>query len=368
VYGAYLAVLLVTGPILELEPLATSLWLVPLALAALFGTWLLPETVPARWTLFALDAVTLTASAALRGGVTDPALLFWFPVLVLQAGRPDRRALVACVGTAAVLVLGLALRAGTFGAALVASLGATATLLWLNVRRKRVLHERLDERAREFDHLSSTFSRYFSPQVADLLAAQGQAALATGRRELSVLFADLSGFTRFTELSSAELVVGTLDEYLDELCRVALQHDGTLDKFMGDEVMVVWNAPTDQPDHARRALACARDMMLVTQLLNAERGLRGAPVLGLSIGVNTGEAIVGHIGGQNRVQYTVIGDTVNVAKRLQSMASTGEIVAGLSTVRGAGETPPVTEELTLKGRSGTVSAVRMGARSDRTAA
>lgn len=193
-----------------------------------------------------------------------------------------------------------------------------------------------------------------------MLAAQGQSALATGRREVSVLFADLSGFTRFTEAHPAEVVVATLGAYLDELCRVALHHDGTVDKFMGDEVMVVWNAPASQPDHARRALSCARDMLLVMEILNQERAFLGEATLGLSIGVNTGEAVVGHIGGQDRVQYTVIGDTVNVAKRLQSAAATGQIVAGLSTAAAAGEPPRTVEELTLKGREATVTAIRLG--------
>lgn len=365
VYGAYLVLLMIVGPGLYRDTMATTLWLTPLVLAAMLGNGLLPRNTPARWALFGVDAIVITASAILREGAEDPALLLWFPVLMLQAGRTDRRAvlgalLVGLVGVGTLVVLD---GPSAHGVVVFLSLFLAGVFLWLTTNRGRALTDRLDQRQRELERLSFTFSRYFSPQVAQLLAEQGQAALATGRRDVSVLFADLSGFTRFTEMSSAEVVVGTLGEYLDELCRVALHFDGTLDKFMGDELMVVWNAPIAQTDHARRALACARDMLLVMDMMNQERALRGDPVLGLSIGINSGEAVVGHIGGQDRVQYTVIGDTVNVAKRLQGAANAGEIVAGVETVLAAGESPRATEELRLKGRSHEVTAVRLGGRS-----
>lgn len=360
-YGAYLVFLLVFGPILEREPLRTTLWLTPLALAALLGNWLLPTTHAARWGLCAFDAALITISALLREGADDYAVLFFFPLLSTLSGRTDRKMIV----TSTAVLIGCAGVLAAIDGALIASadvainLALMGGILWLTTRRGHMLTERLTNRERDFDRLSLTFSRYFSPQVAQLLAAQGQSALATGRRDVSVLFADLSGFTSFTESHPAEVVVAALGQYLDELCRVALHHDGTVDKFMGDEVMVVWNAPATQPDHARRALACARDMLLVMEILNQERAQRGDTVLGLSIGINTGEAVVGHIGGQDRVQYTVIGDAVNVAKRLQSAATAGQIVAGLSTASAAGEPPRITEELQLKGRSATVTAVRL---------
>lgn len=363
IYTIWLLLLLIDGPVLQRTPLVKALWLAPFALAALLGNWLLPRTGTWRWGLTGYDALVVVVTAALGGGAEDPALLFFFPLLATLFGRTDRRVVLAGGGTAVATVGALATLDGSpvWGAVVCACLALMTGILWLGTRRGHQLSQRLTDRQREFDRLSGTFSRYFSPQIAQLLAAQGQSALATGRRDVSVLFADLSGFTRFTEGNPAEVVVGALGEYLDELCRVALHHDGTLDKFMGDEVMVVWSAPVAQPDHARRALACARDMLLVVEILNQERALRGDPVLGLSIGVNTGEAVVGHIGGQERVQYTVIGDTVNVAKRLQSAATAGQIVCGLATHTAAGEAERPTEVLQLKGRAAPVTAVRLGA-------
>ncbi len=201
--------------------------------------------------------------------------------------------------------------------------------------------------------------RYFAPQVARVLREQGPAALASTRREISILFGDLVGFTRFSESATAEECVATLTHYLDELVRVAMQHDGTIDKFMGDEIMVLFSAPLPQLDHAERALACARDMQLVIHLLNAERDRRRLPTLGLTVGVNSGECVIGHVGGEARVQYSAIGDAVNVAKRLQGLAALGEIVAGERTLELAHVPPETLEEHAVKGRAAPVRCARL---------
>jgi class 3 adenylate cyclase len=239
------------------------------------------------------------------------------------------------------------------------ALAAATALAFFAARRATREAQGLASMRREVEWLSATFSRYFSPQVARLIAERGQGALVSGRREVSVLFADLAGFTRYSERHPAEVVASTLAAYLDELARVALMHDGTIDKFMGDEIMVVFNAPADQPDHARRALACARDMQLVVALLDTERAHRGQVSLDLTIGVNTGEAVVGHFGGERRLQYTVIGDVVNVAKRLQGLAEDGQIVAAAETFAAAGELPTRIEEHTVRGRQAVVSVGRI---------
>ncbi|MBM4390689.1 MAG: adenylate/guanylate cyclase domain-containing protein [Deltaproteobacteria bacterium] len=201
--------------------------------------------------------------------------------------------------------------------------------------------------------------RYFAPQVARVLREQGPAALASTRREISILFGDLVGFTRFSETASAEECVATLTHYLDELVRVAMQHDGTIDKFMGDEIMVLFSAPLPQLDHADRALTCARDMQLVIHLLNAERNRRRLPTLGLTVGVNSGECVIGHVGGEARVQYSAIGDAVNVAKRLQGLASAGDIVVGERTLELASTSPGPVEEHAVKGRAAPVRCSRL---------
>jgi class 3 adenylate cyclase len=210
------------------------------------------------------------------------------------------------------------------------------------------------------DSFDRILARYFSPQVARILKEQGPQALSSTRREITVLFADLTGFTTFSETASAEESVQTLTHYLDELVRVALAHDGTIDKFVGDEVMVLFGAPLSQIDHAARAVACARDMQLVVTLLNTERERRRLTTLGLTVGVNSGECVIGHVGGEARVQYSAIGDAVNVAKRLQGLAAGGQIVVGERTAELAGIARSTMEEHSVMGRSRTVRCTRIG--------
>lgn len=270
-------------------------------------------------------------------------------------------AAAACGLGATVMLRGAGFRAPADAGAqwLALALAAATALAFFASQRAAKEAAGLASMRREVEWLSSTFSRYFSPQVARVIAEGGQGALVTGRREVSVLFADLAGFTRYSEIHSAEVVAATLAAYLDELARVALMHDGTIDKFMGDEIMVVFNAPADQPDHARRALACARDMQIVITLLGNERAHRGQVVLDLTVGVNSGEAVVGHFGGERRVHYTVVGDVVNVAKRLQGLAQRGQIVASVTTFAAAGEIAPSPEEHAVRGRDAAVSVGRI---------
>lgn len=212
----------------------------------------------------------------------------------------------------------------------------------------------------ERHRVDPAFARYFSANVLALLEERGSDALVPQRREISVLFADLNGFTRYSEVATAEEAVGTLTHYLDELVRVAHVHDGTIDKFMGDEIMVLFGAPLDQPDHATRAIACARDMQVVVGLLNAERARRKLGTLGLTVGVNSGDCVVGNVGGESRVQYSAIGDPINVAKRIQGLATRGDIVVGERTLELAHQPLDGLEEHFVKGRGRAVRMRRIG--------
>jgi adenylate cyclase len=194
-----------------------------------------------------------------------------------------------------------------------------------------------------------------------VLAERGAGALLPNKREITVVFADLSGFTRYSELASAEDTVATLTHYLDELVRIAHLHDGTIDKFMGDEIMVLFGTPLHQENHAARAIACASDMQLVVGLLNEERARRGLPTLGLTVGVNSGDCVVGNVGGESRVQFSAIGDAINVAKRIQGLASRGDIVVGEESLRLAGLSTEGLEEHFVKGRGKSVRMRRIGA-------
>lgn len=162
--------------------------------------------------------------------------------------------------------------------------------------------------------------RYFSAGVREAILARGGATtVASERREITVLFADLRGFTALSEQHAPETVAGWLDEYFGRMVREVFRHGGTLDKFLGDGLMAYFGAPLPQDDHAAAAVACARDMIGALAELNARRRERGEPELDVGIGLHSGPAIVGNIGPEERREYTAIGDTVNVASRLESL-------------------------------------------------
>ena len=150
------------------------------------------------------------------------------------------------------------------------------------------------------------------------------------RSTVSVLFADLSGFTSFSESRPPEEVMEVLNEAFSGLTEVVFKHHGTLDKFIGDCVMAFYGAPMANGNDAVNAVRSALEMRRVFTELKGKWGESG-PRLGLAIGINSGEAIVGNVGSSRRMEYTVIGDTVNVAARLQDRAVAGQILIGEDT-------------------------------------
>ena len=185
-----------------------------------------------------------------------------------------------------------------------------------------VLNYVLKERqARE---IHSMFSRYVSPRIVqDLMKSPSKATLGGQRKELTMLFADLVGFTTFSEHRPAEEVVDQLNEYLSAMTDVIFRWNGTLDKFVGDEIVVFWGAPLDQPDHAELAVQCALEMQARLMELQARWKSQGKPMLNNGIGINTGVALVGNIGAEGKkMDYTMIGDQVNLAARFQGLTRT----------------------------------------------
>ncbi|HKX75894.1 MAG TPA: adenylate/guanylate cyclase domain-containing protein [Acidimicrobiia bacterium] len=212
------------------------------------------------------------------------------------------------------------------------------------------------ENRRLYTELSRLFSRYTSPELARaLLSGEVRRELGGTVAEVTVLFADLKGFTAFSErVAHPEVVVRQLNSYFAAAVPALRAHGGTVDKFVGDALMAVFNTPVLQPDHALRAVRAARAMNeAVAQLGQGELRFR--------IGVNTGPALVGNIGSEDLRNFTVIGDAVNVASRLEARAEPGEIVLGATTaalVRHVAVLEPL-GSLEVKGRSEPVEAFQL---------
>jgi len=164
------------------------------------------------------------------------------------------------------------------------------------------------------------FGRYVSKDVFEqLMAHPDRAELGGKRREMSVLFSDIRGFTTVTEQGDAEALVAQLNEYFSTMVEIVFRHTGTVDKFVGDMVMALFGAPVDDPCHAEHAVATAVDMVSALRELNRKWAARGLPQLDIGIGINSGDMIAGNIGSSSIMSYTVIGDNVNLGARLESL-------------------------------------------------
>ena len=175
-----------------------------------------------------------------------------------------------------------------------------------------------ERRARD---IRKMFSSYVSKRIVDeLIKDPSKAKLGGDRKEITVLFSDIRGFTSFSEKHQPEEVVSLLNEYLGAMTEIVFQYEGTLDKFVGDAIMALWGAPVGQPDHAERACRCALAMITRLKELQAKWTAEGKYVIDIGIGINTGEMVVGNMGAEGKkMDYTVIGDNVNLGARLESL-------------------------------------------------
>lgn len=211
------------------------------------------------------------------------------------------------------------------------------------------------ENVRLYSQLDTLFRQYTSPDVADaLLADPSQAALGGALVEVTSLFADLRGFTSFSERSSPAGVVEVLNRYFGLAVPHIFEHGGTVLQFVGDALLAVFNVPTRQPDHALRAARAALAMQ--TSVEGVAAANPGWPRF--RIGVNTGPALAGNIGSAELRSYNVVGDAVNVAARLEAAAEPGTVVIGAATLAAIGEVAEVTPlgPLELKGKEDRVEA------------
>jgi adenylate cyclase len=213
---------------------------------------------------------------------------------------------------------------------------------------------------REKRQVKRLFSRYVPKDVYEqLLEDPDKAALGGRRRTMTVLFSDVRGFTAMSEKATPEDVVRQLNEYFSRMVQVLFDHRGTLDKFVGDMVMGLFGAPLDDEDHAEHAVQAALAMTRALDDLNAGWAAAGRPVLDIGIGISTGDMVAGNIGSDTIMSYTVIGDTVNLGARLESLNKeygTRIIIsdATRAALKGRYDIRPL-GEVTVKGKSRAVA-------------
>jgi len=186
--------------------------------------------------------------------------------------------------------------------------------------------------------VQANLSRFLPSEVASAIAT-GSTPLQLGgeRAEITVLFADVASFTTFAESAPPEKVVAFLNELFGVMTEVVFRHGGTVDKFIGDCVMALFGAPSASTDHAARALAAAEDMHRFVEAASPEWREKYGVQAQLAIGVASGSVLVGNLGSSTRMEYTAIGDVVNVAARLEGLARAGQTLLTRDTALRAGD-------------------------------
>ncbi len=221
----------------------------------------------------------------------------------------------------------------------------------------KTLEQRVEEQVAQLDRLGR-LKRFFSPQLAELIVAGGaEDPLKTHRREVTVVFLDLRGFTAFAEIAEPEEVMGVLREYHAEMGRIVLEHEGTLERFAGDGMMIFFNDPVPVDNPSERAIRMALAMRLGVTDLTAKWRKRGYD-LGVGVGIAHGYATIGAIGFEGRWDYGAIGTVTNLASRLCGEAKAGQILISqrlLGTIEDLVEVAPL-GEFSLKGFSKSVTA------------
>jgi adenylate cyclase len=190
---------------------------------------------------------------------------------------------------------------------------ALGTLIFVGQLVVSILRERDQQLA-----IRNTFALYVPDRVVNELVAHPEKIVLGGEnRELTVLFTDLAGFTTTSETMEPTALAELLNEYFTAMGDIVFRHNGTIDKFIGDAIMAFWGAPMDDSEHARHGLLAAADMLVALPALNAKLAARGLPSVAMRIGLHTGRAVVGNLGSPSRFSYTAMGDTVNLASRLE---------------------------------------------------
>lgn len=198
------------------------------------------------------------------------------------------------------------------------------------------------------------FRRLLSPAIAEqVLSGELEVKKGGELRQTTMLFVDIRGFTAISESHEPQIVVDALNEYFERMVEIVFRHEGTLDKFIGDEMMVLFGAPVAHRDDPIRAVRAALEMQEAMDVLNQQHRERGLPPFEIGVGINTGEVVAGYIGSSQALEYTVIGDPVNTGSRLCAIAKPGQTLISEPTRDQLGEHFELRElpEMQLKGKA-----------------
>jgi adenylate cyclase len=226
--------------------------------------------------------------------------------------------------------------------------------------QSRALNKEL-KKANKF--IRKTFGRYLSDEVVDtILASPEGLSLGGEKRVVSIMMADLRGFTALSERLEAESVVGIVNIYLEIMTEIILKYQGTIDEFIGDAILAIFGAPTQRDDDAQRAVACALEMQLAMEEVNKRNREAGYPEVAMGIGINTGSVVVGNIGSHKRSKYGVVGRNVNLTSRIESYTVGGQILISESTVKACDASLRIDSqiEVTPKGVKAPITLVEVG--------
>jgi len=230
-----------------------------------------------------------------------------------------------------------------------------------NLLEMSLLHKELTRYSRQLEvrnrFICKTFGRYLSDDIVEsLLASPEGLKLGGERRRVTMMMADLRGFTSLSESLPPERVVSIINNYLEKMIEIIFQHRGTIDEFTGDGIFAVFGAPIERPDDAQRAVACSVAMQLAMVQVNDNNREMGLPQVEMGIGLNTGDVVVGNIGSIQRAKYGAVGSAVNLTSRIESYTTGGQIMISQSTFEAVADYVDIDERLCVepKGVSGSI--------------
>ncbi len=295
----------------------------------------------ARWMKYAstsVDVVFLTFIIIALEANSGPLISLYYLLIAHSALRYSRRAIFAVTGLSAA---GYALvwwssfgnphiaPVSTYAAGIhILAMLVMGVIVGYVVKKMRKLVLKFADSLVRRELAENALLRYVSHQVARKIldSPDGGAIMREGRRtHVAILFSDISGFTPMAETMQPEALLKLLNGYFRRMVDIVFKHNGTLDKFVGDALIVVFNDPFDQPDAEKRAVLCASEMQKEIEVFNKEQAADGGRTLGVGIGVHCGQVVAGNVGSESRMDYTVMGDTVNFTSRLQGKAPAGAV-------------------------------------------